>query len=158
MEMPYAFSSKTATRWFADHEVPLLDWPANSPDLNAIENIQGTVKSKMKSTGPSDTEKLKATIKATRALITSPLMAFKPRHTCAVTRGKGGVPAKYWVYKWTCLSETRHFCILHHFLNIWDIRFLIYWSALKHIGSEEYANSKYAQSVHYNVNEPKLCK
>jgi hypothetical protein len=25
--------------WFAEKNIPLLDWPARSPDLNPIENL-----------------------------------------------------------------------------------------------------------------------
>jgi hypothetical protein len=27
--------------WFAEKSIPLLDWPARSPDLNPIENLWG---------------------------------------------------------------------------------------------------------------------
>ncbi len=48
-----------------DHGVTVLDWPANSPDLNPIENLWGIVKRKI-DTRPNNADDLKAAIKATR--------------------------------------------------------------------------------------------
>lgn len=31
--------AKKALKWFEDHNIPLLDWPPTSPDVNPIENI-----------------------------------------------------------------------------------------------------------------------
>ncbi len=43
-----AHTAKGTKIWFNDHGVTVLDWPANSPDLNPIENLSGIVKRKMR--------------------------------------------------------------------------------------------------------------
>ncbi len=47
-----AHSTKSTKSWLNDHGVGVLDWPANSPDLNPIENLCGIVKRKMRSKRP----------------------------------------------------------------------------------------------------------
>ncbi len=64
-----AHTAKGTKSWFNDHGVGVLDWPANSPDLNPIENLWGIVKRKMRDTRPNNADDLKATIKATWASI-----------------------------------------------------------------------------------------
>ncbi|KAI2645587.1 Transposable element Tc3 transposase [Labeo rohita] len=45
-----AHTAKSTKSWLNDHGVDVLDWSANSPDLNTIENLWGIVKRKMKAT------------------------------------------------------------------------------------------------------------
>ncbi len=64
-----AHTAKGTKSWFNDHGVTVLDWPANSPDLNPIENLWGIVKRKMRDTRPNNADDLKATVKETWAPI-----------------------------------------------------------------------------------------
>ncbi len=86
-----AHTAKGTKSWFNDHGVTVLDWPANSPDLNLIEK-------KMRDTRPNNADNLKAAIKATCASITPEqchrLIDSMPRHIDAVIHAKGG-PTKY---------------------------------------------------------------
>ena len=121
-----AHSAKATSTWFKDHGIPVLNWPANSPDLNPIENLWGIVKRKMRYARPNNAEELKATIRATWAPITPEqchrLINSMPRHIAAVIQAKGA-PTKY-----------RVLYMLIHFMFIlfsWP-RFLkilsLYWS------------------------------
>ncbi len=67
-----AQTAKGTKSWFNDHGVTVLDWPANSPDLNPIENLWGIVKRKMRDTRPNNADDLKATIKEYKCLFTIP--------------------------------------------------------------------------------------
>ncbi len=95
-----AHSAKTTSKWFADHDITVLDWPANSPDLNPIKNLWGIVKRKISNTRPNNTDELKAAIKAAWASIMPQqchrLIASMPRYIEAVISAKGA-PIKYCV-------------------------------------------------------------
>ncbi len=69
MEMLIAFSSrtlapahsaKTTSKWFADHDITVLDWPANMPDLNPIWNLWNIFKRKMRNSRSNNPDELKA--------------------------------------------------------------------------------------------------
>ncbi len=75
--------------------------PANSPDLNPIENLWSIVKRKMRDTRPNNADELKATVKETWASIPPQqchkLITSMPRWIEAVIKAKGA-PTKYWVH------------------------------------------------------------
>ncbi len=96
-----AHIAKGTKSWFSDHGVTVNDWPANSPDLNHMENLSGIVKRKMRDTRPNNADELKATVKETWASIPPQqchkLITSMPRRIEAVIKAKGA-PTKYWVH------------------------------------------------------------
>ncbi len=90
-----AHTAKSTKSWLSDHGVGVLDWPANSPDLNPIDNICGIVKRKMRNKRPKNADELKATVKETWASIPPQqchkLITAMPRRIEAVIQAIGAL-------------------------------------------------------------------
>ncbi len=65
LDLAPAHTAKATKSWFNGHGVTVLDWPANSPELNPKENLCGIVKRKTRDTRPNNADDLKAVIKTT---------------------------------------------------------------------------------------------
>lgn len=51
--------ARTITSWFANNDIPVLPWPANSPDLSPIENLWAQMKKSLRERPISNIEALK---------------------------------------------------------------------------------------------------
>ena len=56
-------TSRKARQWFLDHCINLMKWPAQSPDLNPIENLWADVKKSVLEANPINNEQLWKVIK-----------------------------------------------------------------------------------------------
>lgn len=91
-------TSNLAKDWFAVHNVPLMNWPAQSPDLNPIENLWAIVKKHIRETEPKNLNELWAeTQKAWRSIPAFQcvkLIDSMPKRCEAVLKNFG-YPTKY---------------------------------------------------------------
>ncbi len=54
-----AHTAKSTSKWFVDHDITVLDWPDNMPDLNPIWNPRDIFKRKMSNSESNNPDELK---------------------------------------------------------------------------------------------------
>ncbi len=98
-DLALAHTAKGTKSWSNDHGVTVLDWPANSPDLNHIENLWHIVDERHQTQQCRWPE---GRYQSNLGFITPEqchrLIVSMPRCIDAVIHAKGG-PTKYWVHR-----------------------------------------------------------
>ena len=86
-------TSKRAKAWFQMNRIQLMEWPAQSPDLNPIENLWADLKSAVHEAKPRNKEELWNTVQLTWAAIPverCQKLVNSMHHRCeAVIRNRG---------------------------------------------------------------------
>ena len=54
-----AHKAKGMKKWLEEHDIPVLEWPGNSPDLDPIENAWNQMKNSVQKEQPSSIADLK---------------------------------------------------------------------------------------------------
>src|SRR5216684_1114324 len=89
-------TSKKAKKWMEDHNISLLDWPPQSPDLNPIEHLWKHIKSELTkyATQPKGVweiwERVAEVWDKIRPEVCQNLIESMPRRVQAVIKAKGG--------------------------------------------------------------------
>lgn len=86
-------TSKKARKWFEDNGINVMGWPAQSPDLNPIENLWADVKKDVSNVKPRNNEELWASVQESWSKISKKrcedLINSMPRRCAAVIKNKG---------------------------------------------------------------------
>jgi hypothetical protein len=89
-------TSRRAREWFEEYNINVLDWPAQSPDVNVIEYLWGTLKKKLQAyeNPPKGVWELWERLAVEWEKITAEdcqkLIESMPRRIQAVIKAKGG--------------------------------------------------------------------
>jgi len=88
--------SKLAQAWFKDHDIQVLLWPAQSPDLNPIEHLWDYIKRRLGEYGEDPKgilelwERIEKEWAKIPASVCQNLIESMPRRIQAVLKAKGG--------------------------------------------------------------------
>lgn len=86
-------SSRLVRKYLSDHDVQVLDWPSQSPDLNPIENLWEILDREVRKKNPSNLTELEQILKSEWEKIpldiTTSLVDSMPSRLQAVIENKG---------------------------------------------------------------------
>lgn len=87
-------TGKIIPKWLKDNKINILDWVAQSPDLNPIEHLWSILKRRVAEQRPTNLASLKEVISdewwKIDEKVTRPLVESMPRRISAVIAAKGG--------------------------------------------------------------------
>ena len=89
-------TSRLATQWFCDNQIEVMEWPAQSPDLNPIEHLWWHLKKRLKEyeTEPSGIHELWERVQtewdAIPAQVCIDLIESMPSRVAEVLKSRGG--------------------------------------------------------------------
>lgn len=88
-------TSAAAKRWFLDNSIEVLEWPAQSPDMNIIEHLWADVNLRLRNRRPAPTTKAELKIAVEEEWYNTPLSTIQnlyesiPRRIEALRKSKG---------------------------------------------------------------------
>ena len=93
--------AKFSMAWFRNNNIPLLDWPPTSPDINPIENLWSIIDRGLQNYQIRTKTELISAIKDIRSKVTlddcSKLVKSIPNRIKYILKTKGGSITSYWV-------------------------------------------------------------